>query len=283
MLVRLLHDQRCNVKTSRSIRLVLSDVDGTLITPDKVITEHTQAVVRKLEQENIAFAITSGRPPRGMRMLVEPLRLRTPIAGFNGGMTVRPDMTPIDMLPVPRECVAPIVRGLIERGLDAWIYQDNDWFVRDASAPHVERESRTVRFAPTVTRDLERHTENVAKIVGVSADHPLVKACEEETRARFGDRLSVARSQPYYVDITHPDANKGEVVRRVARELGIAYEAIAAIGDQANDVLMFALAGLSIAMGQSTEAVKRSARHVTRSNTEDGFAEAIERYILNEH
>jgi Cof subfamily protein (haloacid dehalogenase superfamily) len=265
------------------IQLVLADVDGTLVTPDKTITERTKAAVRKLAEAHIAFAITSGRPPRGMGMLIEPLGLTTPIAGFNGGMIVKPDMTPIEVKAIPRDYVAPIVRALIKRGLDAWIYQGNDWYLRDASAPYVEREQRTVKFAPIVTDDLESHVDDVVKIVGVSSDHALVEAVESEARERFGDLASCSRSRPHYLDITHPDANKGEVVRRVCRNVGVPPEAIATVGDMANDVLMFALSGLSIAMGQSDEQVKRAARRVTKANTEEGFAEAIERFVLHEH
>jgi hydroxymethylpyrimidine pyrophosphatase-like HAD family hydrolase len=79
---------------SQQIRLVLADVDGTLVLPDKTISERSRAAVRKLAEANIAFAITSGRPPRGMAMLMAPHGLRTPIAGFNGGALVSPDMTP---------------------------------------------------------------------------------------------------------------------------------------------------------------------------------------------
>jgi Cof subfamily protein (haloacid dehalogenase superfamily) len=270
------------VDSSPRIQLVLADVDGTLVTPDKLVTERTRAAVRKLAKANIMFAITSGRPPRGMSMLVEPLALRTPIAGFNGAMIVKPDMTPIDSLAIQPDFVAPIVRGLIARGLDAWIYQRNDWLLRDPAAPYAEREGRTVQFAPIVTADLESHVQDVVKIVGVSENHALVEAAETEARERFGDLVSAARSRPHYLDITHPDANKGEVVRRISRKLGIPQEAIATVGDMPNDVLMFALSGLSIAMGQSTEGVKRAARRVTTANTEEGFAEAIERYVLHE-
>src|SRR5690349_6830335 len=79
------------------VQLVVADVDGTLVMPDKTITERARAAVRKLGEANIAFAITSGRPPRGMVMLLEPLSLRTPISGFNGGMMVSQDMTSIEM------------------------------------------------------------------------------------------------------------------------------------------------------------------------------------------
>jgi hydroxymethylpyrimidine pyrophosphatase-like HAD family hydrolase len=139
-----------------------------------------------------------------------------------------------------------------------------------------------VQFAPIVTADLESHVQDVVKIVGVSENHALVEAAETEARERFGDLVSAARSRPHYLNITHPDANKGEVARRISRKLGIPQEAIATVGDMPNDVLMFALSGLSIAMGQSTEGVKRAARRVTTANTEEGFAEAIERYVLHE-
>ena len=194
-----------------------------------------------------------------------------------------PDLTSIEVKAILPKLVAPIVRTLIERGLDAWVYQWNEWFLRDPAAPHAARERRNVQFAPIVTQDLESRAGGVVKIVGVTDDRALMEACETEVRDRFGDRASVARSQAYYLDITHPDANKGEVVRRLSRELGIPHDAIATVGDQANDILMFALSGLSIAMGQSSEEIKRSARRVTKSNTEEGFAEAIERYVLNEH
>jgi Cof subfamily protein (haloacid dehalogenase superfamily) len=263
------------------IQLVLADVDGTLVMPDKTLTERSRTAVRKLREANIAFAITSGRPPRGMSMLLEPLGLRTPVAGFNGGVLASPDMTWFEVRAVSPKLVAPIVRHFIDRGLDAWIYQWNEWLLRDPEAPHAAREQSTVRFAPTVTKDLECHVGGVAKIVGVTDDRAVMEACEEEVRDRFGDHVSVARSQPHYLDVTHPDANKGAVLRRLSQELGIPHEAVATVGDMPNDVLMFALSGLSIAMGQAGEDVKRAAKRVTKPNTQDGFAEAMERYVLN--
>lgn len=262
------------------IELLLADVDGTLVTHDKELTERARQAVRKLHEAGIAFAITSGRPPRGMSMLVEPLAIATPIAGFNGGMFVRPDMSPIEVKALPAEIVPPVVSLIEARRLDAWIYQGNEWFVRKVDAPHVAREQWTVRFAPTVAKDLSLLTEGVVKIVGVGDDLPAVEACERDLRGRFGDRVSAARSQPYYVDVTHPDANKGDVVRYLSQKLGIPAEKIATIGDMPNDVLMFARSGLSVAMGNASPDVQRAARRVTSSNDEEGFANAVERFVL---
>jgi Cof subfamily protein (haloacid dehalogenase superfamily) len=267
---------------SPKIELVLADVDGTLVTPDKELTARTIAAVGKLEQAGIEFAVTSGRPPRGMAMLVEPLALELPLAAFNGGLFVRPDMSVIEERAIDGDVVAPAVRLLKEKQIDVWLYRGADWLVRDAKAPHVDKEAATVRFAPTVVQSFDGITDGIAKIVGVSDDLELLARVEAAARAELGDHVSAARSQPYYLDITHPDANKGEVVRHLSRERDIPASRIATLGDQPNDVLMFALSGLSIAMGNAAPEVQRAARRVTASNDDDGFALAIERFVLGE-
>ncbi len=262
------------------IRLLLADVDGTLVTQDKVLTDRAVAAVHELHRAGIMFALTSGRPPRGMQMLTEPLAISTPIAAFNGGLIVEPDMTVIEQKVIPDGLVHPVISRFADSGLDVWLYQGADWFIRDPKAPHVAREEFTVQFEPTIVAGFDGITEGVAKIVGVSDDHDLVASVSNAAHDEFGDHVSVARSQPYYVDVTHPDANKGGVVRFLSARYGIATDQIATIGDMPNDVLMFAHSGLSIAMGQSDREVQRAARRVTSANDEEGFANAVERFIL---
>jgi Cof subfamily protein (haloacid dehalogenase superfamily) len=262
------------------IRLFLADVDGTLVTQEKVLTDRAVAAVRELDQAGVMFAVTSGRPPRGMAMLVEPLGLSTPIAGFNGGLLVNPDMSVIEQRAVAKNLVTPVVDLLTSFGLGVWLYQGADWLVPDRRGPHVDREAATVQFEPIVRDDLREITDDVVKIVGVSDDFAAVEAGADAARARFGDHVTAARSQPYYVDVTNPDANKGAVVQYLAKRYGIPVEQIATIGDMPNDVLMFAHSGLSIAMGNADREVQRAARQVTSSNEDEGFAHAVEKFIL---
>jgi Cof subfamily protein (haloacid dehalogenase superfamily) len=264
---------------NETIAAVLADVDGTLVTPEKVLTERAVQAVNELREHGIQFAVTSGRPPRGMAMLIEPLGLTTPISAFNGGVIVRPDMSVIEQRTIPQPIVAPTIELLGEHRLDIWLYSGADWLVRDPNAPHVDREGRTVGFAPTVVHGFGG-VEHVAKIVGVSDDRQRVQAATDAARERFGDHVSAAQSQPYYLDITHPRANKGEVVGYLSSALGIPPERFATIGDMPNDVLMFARSGLSIAMGNAGAEVQRAARRVTASNEDEGFAKAIERFVL---
>ena len=263
------------------IRLLLADVDGTLVTNDKVLTPRAIEAVSKLGEAGVRFAITSGRPPRGMSMLIEPLHLTTPIAAFNGGIYTRDDMTVISEQDVPAEVVAPAISLMGSCGLDVWLYRGADWYVRDPNGPHVARERATVRFDPVVVASYDGPlTDGVVKIVGVSDDADAVAAAADATRDKFGDHVSASRSQPYYLDVTHPDANKGSVAKYLSQTYEIPPEQIATIGDMPNDVLMFAHSGLSIAMGNASREVQRAARRVTASNEDEGFAKAVEQYIL---
>jgi len=263
-----------------TIRLFLADVDGTLVTQDKVLTDRAIAAVAKLKQAGILFAITSGRPPRGMSMLIEPLGLTTPIAGFNGGVFVRPDMSVIEQRVIPDDVTPSVIDVLGTHGMDVWVYRGSDWFIRDPRAPHVAREAWTVKFEPTVVDSFASVSDAVAKVVGVSDDYDAVQKAVDAVRDRFGDHVSAARSQPYYADVTNPDANKGGVARYLSQVYDIPAEEIATIGDQPNDVLMFARSGLSIAMGNASPEVQKAARRVTTSNQDEGFANAVERFIL---
>ena len=269
-----------SVQVPQPIAALLADVDGTLVTKEKVLTARAIEAVRRLHERGIAFAITSGRPPRGMRMLVEPLRLTMPIAAFNGGMMVHPDLSVIDEHPLPDEIV-PVVLDTLERhGLDVWIYRATEWYVRSPSAPHVDREASTVQFPPTVVPTFDGLLSRVVKVVGVSDELEAVARCEAATQAQCGTRVSAARSQPYYLDITHPMANKGTVIERLSQFLRLPLERIATIGDQPNDVLMFRRSGLSIAMGNASQEVQRQATHVTTSCDDEGFANAVDQFIL---
>jgi hypothetical protein len=263
-----------------SIRLLVADVDGTLVTQEKVLTERAIQAVQALGTAGVLFALTSGRPPRGMSMLIEPLRISTPIAAFNGGLIVEPDMSVIEQKEIPRELVGPTLDLMKSFGLSAWIYRGADWYVQDLTGPHVKREADTVKFQPTVTDTYADLQDEVAKIVGVSDDRAAMDKATEAAKEKFGDHVTAAESQPYYLDVTHPDANKGSVVKFLSNRFSIPTAQIATIGDMPNDILMFAQSGLSIAMGNASAEVQGAAGKVATTNQNEGFAKAVEQFIL---
>jgi Cof subfamily protein (haloacid dehalogenase superfamily) len=264
----------------RKISLVLADVDGTLVTEEKILTERARNAVSALQEAGIRFAITSGRPPLGMAMLFDALDIETPIAGFNGGLFVERDLTILEQKTVPTDVARQAVELMRKHGLDTWVYSGNDWLITKIDAPHVAREAWTVKFEPKVVANLTERLQQVAKIVGVSDDLDKVQRCEADSQAAFGQHATANRSQPYYLDVTNKDANKGAVVEYLSRHLGVPAHEIATIGDQPNDVLMFKRSGFSIAMGNASDQVKAQAAAVTDSYNDEGFAKAMEAFIL---
>jgi Cof subfamily protein (haloacid dehalogenase superfamily) len=271
-----------NGKAVESIKMVIADVDGTLVTQEKVLTKRAVEAVLRLHEAGIEFSVTSGRPPRGMAMLIDPLKLTQPLAAFNGGVLIKPDLkTVVDQKFLPAGVPEKVIEAIENHGLDVWVYTDTEWFVRDPNAPHVAREQWTVKFPPTVVKTFEGLLGRVAKIVGVSDDLERVAKCEKDVQQAGGTHISAARSQPYYLDVTHPQANKGEVVLSLYRLLNIPAAEIATIGDMPNDVLMFQKSGVSIAMGNASPEVQAAATYVTSTNEEEGFANAMEKLVLN--
>jgi Cof subfamily protein (haloacid dehalogenase superfamily) len=263
-----------------TISAVIADVDGTLVTTDKTLTAKSRAAVARLHESGIVFAIISSRPPRGLRMMVEPLALATPLAGFNGGTLATPDLTVLEAHLIDPGVAHRAVAAITEHGAQAWVFSGGEWLLREADGPYVAHEEHTVQFPPTVVDDFGTSLDGAAKIVGVSADFELLARCEGATQALLGDSASVARSQNYYLDVTHPLANKGAGVQALARQLAIPLAEIVTIGDGLNDIPMFAVSGLSIAMGNARPEVQARAQLVTGSNEEDGFAAAIDHLML---
>jgi Cof subfamily protein (haloacid dehalogenase superfamily) len=263
-----------------AISLVISDVDGTLVTPDKEITPASVRAVYRLADRGIGFTVVSSRPPAGLRMLVEPLSLSLPMGAFSGATIVDPDLATIEEHVIPAAAARRSVAMLSEAGADVWIFTADGWLIRNADGAYVAKERRTILAEPIVVADFSPHLARAFKVVGSSRDFARLAECETAIRAALGGEASVALSQPYYLDITPPGRDKGTFVEALSRQLAVPPSAIAVLGDMTNDLAMFRKAGLSIAMGNATDAVKACATHATAANTDDGFAKAIDAYVL---
>lgn len=262
------------------IALVVSDVDGTLVTHDKRLTVGAQRAVKRLHEAGIGFTITSSRPPVGMRFLVEPLGITLPLGPFNGSSIVDTQLKVMEQHLIPAEAARRSIALLEEFRVDVWLFTNEQWIVRRDDGKYVPHERDTIRFDPTFAADFRPWLSTACKIVGASADAPLLERCEKAMQAALGKEAFVVRSQSYYLDITPPGQDKGTFVEAMARRLNIPTDTIATIGDMQNDLAMFKVSGLSIAMGNATDEVKRQATHVTASNEDEGFAGAID-MILN--
>ncbi|MFL5336190.1 MAG: Cof-type HAD-IIB family hydrolase [Geminicoccaceae bacterium] len=262
------------------LRLLVSDVDGTLVTSDKRLTPATIAAAAALREAGIGLALVSSRPPRGIAGLAAQLGPGIAIAGFNGGAILDADGRTLSERLVPEDAARIALAAFDRLGIDAWVFADGEWLLRNPEGDYVPLERRTVGFGPTVVEDLAPYLGRAGKLVGASRDHTLLAECEAALQRELGARARAHRSQAYYLDVTHPEADKGHALLALAGMLGVDIPEVACIGDMSNDLPMFAVAGLAIAMGNAPAAVQARAATVTLSNDADGFAAAVRDILL---
>jgi Cof subfamily protein (haloacid dehalogenase superfamily) len=260
------------------IALVISDIDGTLITSNHELTPATRAAAAALEKRGIALSLASSRPARSIRPLAAALGLRSPFAAFNGALITTADGEIVVRSIIPAVTIARIKAIADDLGLSLWLYDEEVWWapVRDA---FVEREEHTSGFSARLAGYAERVTGDANKLTVVGKPE-LVAQAEQRVLATMSDEVSASRSKPRFLDVTARGIHKGTVVARLAESLGIEPSAVAVIGDGPNDVEMFRQAGVSIAMGQAVDEVHAAARYATASNDDDGWARGIEQYVL---
>ncbi|MGE8149982.1 HAD family hydrolase [Pseudomonas vancouverensis] len=267
--------------TNQNIRFLLSDMDGTLLLPDHSLSQRTIDAVRALREAGILFSLATGRPPKAMLQQIEALGVDVPTAAFNGGTLVKPDGTLLVAHYLPATAALTALSLFADLpDVEVWVFSGGDWLVKDAHGPMVPREQHGLGYPPVVVDSYEPYLEHIDKIVATSHNTQLLVELEARLLPKVEGQAQVSRSQPVYLDVTAMQANKGDALKTLAAHLGVALTQTAAIGDGGNDPAMFQVAGLSIAMGQAEEAVRRQADVVTAANTEDGVAQAIERYIL---
>jgi len=258
------------------IALVVSDVDGTLVTKDKILTDDAKRAVRALRAAGIGFTIVSSRPTIGMGFLIEPLDITLPIGAFNGSSIVDAQLKPIEQHLIAPDVAQRSIDVLNEFGVDIWLFSNEHWYTGNPEGEYVPHEKRAIKHDPTIIGDFTPHLPEACKIVGASSDAALLARCEAAMQQAVGKEATAVRSQTYYLDVTPAGYDKGTFVANIAGRLGVSLDAVATIGDMQNDLPMFARAGTSFAMGNAADDVKKRATHVTETNERDGFARAME-------
>jgi hypothetical protein len=166
--------------------------------------------------------------------------------------------------------------------LIAFAVSASDWYISNPTGARVAHHEGLWGGKATPLEDYDMSHYPVLKLVGVSDNYDLVAKGEAAINSIAGLTISATRSAPYYLDVTHAQANKGEVIIALSEMLNIPREQIATLGDMDTDVLGFRQAGVSIAMGNAFDNVKSAATCVTKSNTEDGFAWAVDNIVLKQ-
>ena len=264
----------------KPIRLFISDIDGTLVRRDKSLGPPVADAFKRLEAAGVRTSLISARPLSGVTALAAQLGIDAPVGAYNGGTLARLDGTVLSADRLARDVAARALALLNEPRVTPWVFADGLWHTTTLDNPHTNSERKSADAEPVLVKDFDDLLDRVDKIVGVSDELDFLADLDGRVKRALDGRATVARSQAYYLDVTGPRADKGVGVAAIARALAIPLDQTAVIGDGHNDVAMFKIAGLSIAMGQGAQEVRDAADHVTLSNVEDGVAAAIDRFVL---
>jgi len=264
----------------QAIRLVVSDIDGTLVDKQKVLTQATVDAVRRLEDAGVGFTVISARPMSGIMPIAEALAIDAPMAAFNGGILFRRDGSVTEHHVIDAGVTAGVMAIAADSAVDTWVFADNLWYASTDAGEHVAHERLASNQDPIVTTDFSDLIDHADKVTFVSDDHAMLADLAERCKAAHGTDATIAQSQVYYLDVTALAANKGDGLIALAATFDQPLDAVAVLGDQFNDVPMLERAGLAIAMGNAPDPVKQIAHRVTTGNDADGVARAIDTIIL---
>lgn len=262
-------------------KLLVTDLDGTLIPVANKISAANIEAARKACEKGITVAIATGRMYRASLPVADALGIDTPIIAYNGAMIARRDGTVLYDCCLPSDTAAEVIALCRDRGWHLQLYARDELYYAAANE-FTERYERNQSLQGHAVgwEGLQARTENVTKLLCISAEPAEAQQKQEILRAAFGDKLNCMVSHPRYVEMVDLSVGKGLAVKRLAEKLGIDRENVFAIGDSVNDISMLQAAGVSIAMGNAAPEIRAMCTHVTSPCDEDGFAHAILNYVL---
>lgn len=263
-----------------SIKLVAIDLDDTLLDHSRTISPRAKAAIAAAVAQGVTVTVATGRMFPSALPYAEQLGLDVPLITYNGAL-VRCGLSGETLLHRPLD--AATARELLalfrERGWYIQVYLDDVLYVRERDANARYYETIAGVAAVPVGDRLWTLAGTPTKLLAM-ADPARIPAIDAAVKAACGDRVYTAASKANYLEMTHPDANKGAALAFLAGRLGIDRAEVMAIGDSVNDLDMIAYAGLGVAMGNASPRVKEAANAVTAANDADGVAAAIEEYVL---
>jgi Cof subfamily protein (haloacid dehalogenase superfamily) len=263
-----------------SYRLFAFDLDGTLLGPDYQIHASVPAALSRLTERGAVVAIATGRTPSSARPFAQSLGVETPLITCNGAW-IRCLKSGTDLMhqTIPDDLAHEVLDALTELGLHVNVYHDDQLWMRSLTPfgeLYLKHSNVPAKFGevwPAFT------VAGPTKIVALGAEPRIVEA-KAQLQAQFGRRLWMNQSLPVFLEITHPEANKGAALALLATQLGVPREAVVAVGDGLNDAEMIEWAGLGVAMGNADPALCALADRVTPAVEAGGIATLVDNLIL---
>ncbi len=265
-------------------KLVVLDIDGTLVNSEKKVTEKTKEYIKRATEKGVKFIIASGRTPYGILPIAKEIELEKIggyVLAFNGGMCMNCEtMEVLYETDIQRAEITKLYEYAMENKIPLMTYNKENLYISSEETKYTELEARINHLNVIKSDDFVKDiTFDFPKTIFTDEGEILAKH-EPIVREMFPN-LEVFRSEPFFLEVCPPNIHKATGIAKIIDILGVKQEEVIAIGDGFNDVTMIKYAGLGVAMGNAHDDIKAIADYVTISNDEDGVCKVIEEFILN--
>lgn len=271
-----------------AIKIIVSDIDGTLIDSANLNFDpspENAAAVRAAVDKGIIVALATGRMYKSAARYASDLGLddSTPVISYNGALIKSVKGGTVYSSCLPGDLAVEILEYAFRRGLYIQLYYNDEF--------HYETEEEKARIYQRATRlagvaagreGLKKlaATGTIPKLLIIAEEADMARGIIEDLNREFAGRITVVQSAERYIDIMLPEISKGNAVKQLAELYGCDLSEVMCLGDSENDISMLEAAGVAVAMGDAAEQVKAVADYVTGPVGEDGFAQALKKFVL---
>ena len=265
-----------------SIKLFVTDLDGTLLSTAATVSPKNIKAVQDMVKAGITVTIATGRMYQASLSIAKSLGVDVPIITYNGALIKSVSGEIFYTAYINSELVGQIIN----------FFKNNNWYIQnycDDNLYYPERDDNAISYENALNVSgtaigwdgLLKITENVPKLLSITSGNAESVERIKFIKEKFGDKIAAFQSRDNYIEITSPSVSKAAAIKILAEKLNIDISEVMAIGDSYNDLPMLKAAGKSIAMGNSDDEIKNACDFVTGNCVDDGFAEAVYKYVLN--
>ena len=264
-----------------SIKLFVTDLDGTLLPTGVDVPEKNIAAVKDMVAAGVIVTLATGRMFRAALPIAKSLEVDVPLITYNGAL-IKSAAGEV----IHEDCLAPelassIIEFCLERDWHVQTYEDDQLrYAYRNEFSEVYETAIHVKGKAVGSEKLKRHVARMYKLLLVTHGREESDACISALKAEFGDRIDAAKSQPQYVELTAKGVSKAAALRLLAARFGFSIEETLAIGDSGNDLPMLRAAGVSVAMGNADDEIKAACKFVTGNCVDNGFAQAVYQFVI---
>ncbi len=264
-----------------SYKLLALDLDDTLLNEEFVVSPGNKEAILEAARRGVIVTLATGRMFRSSLPYAEELGLDVPLITYHGAMVKKArSQEEIFHRPVPLKTATELIKYLEAGGYHINLYINDSLYVREDNE-FIQYYVNIADVGYTAVGDLiDFIKDEPTKMTVIIKDENKFQDLWRMLNEKYKGNLSVVQSKPYFLEITHAGATKGQALKSLAESMGIKREEVIAVGDSYNDIDMIEYAGLGVAVENAREDVKKTADYITRSNVNDGIAALIEKFIL---